>query len=199
MGTGADVVTGATGATTGLATGGVVALAAAGLPLATTTVAGAGPGLATGATGVEELEEASAAAAPVAATAATTGTAPIGFTVGIGLAVRVAPAFGSVGLTVMRAVSLGGAVFTTEVPDFLFVSGTGTGVAAAGFIGTLPAGRIGLTGLIGMAATAGVGLTGLTGAGGITGLIGAAALVAGTTGGGGVTLGAAGEESSSMT
>ncbi len=103
-----------------------------------------------------------------------------------------APDPGRLGLTVIRAVSFGGSLLSTDVPDFLPDSdGGGTGMAAAGFKGagagvstgraTAP-GDAGLMGVAGLG-TAGVAPGGVGAAGfmGITGLMGltAAAAVAG--------------------
>lgn len=75
-------------------------------------------------------------AAPAAA--ATTGTAPTtGFAVGKLPPARTAVG-GRLGLTVMRAVSLGGALLTMDVPDLLLGSGLAAGVEEAGFSGTPP-------------------------------------------------------------
>jgi hypothetical protein len=64
---------------------------------------------------------------------------------------------GRLGLMVMRAVSLGGALLTIEVPDLLVGSGgVGASEAADGFIG------VGAPGVTGIATT---GLTGITGTG----------------------------------
>lgn len=127
------------------------------------------------------------AAAPTAKAAAGTG---LGAAEGT-FAGR-AGAAGRLGLTVMRAVSLGGADLTTAVPVFALGSGGGaTGVAVAGFRGATPgAGGTaapGVTGLTGKTAPGATGLTGLTGAA-AAGLAGAAGDV-GMTGGGGPALG----------
>lgn len=166
--------------------------------------------------GLPEPALAATTAAAPAAAAATMGTAPAGFAVGILPGDRTAAA-GRFGLTVMRAVSFGGADLTMEVPVLLLGGGTGTGDETTGFSGTLPGGggtttvvagvegvtgvipgAIGLIGLNG--ATGLIGLTGRTapgpdfaagrtGAGGIPGLAGATAPGVGITGGGGPAFG----------
>jgi hypothetical protein len=157
--------------------------------------------------------------ATAAPAAAATGTAPAaaGFAIG-----KLPPARtgapGRFGLTVMRAVSLGGADLTMVVPDLLLGSEVEAGVEDTGFNGTLPGaggvttvvagappGTTGLMGLGGGGATAPgtmglIGLTGRTapglgfapgrtGAGGITGFTGETPPGAGITGGGGPALG----------
>ncbi len=87
------------------------------------------------------------ATAPAAAPAATATAGVAGLTVGAEPAGRAAP--GRLGLTVMRAVSLGGAVLIAVVPDF--------------DCGTAATGVFGLSGETGLGATA-PGTTGLTGA-----------------------------------
>ena len=92
-----------------------------------------------------------AAAAEAANTAGVTGTVPAadetaGLTVGIPPAGRAVAALGRLGLTVMRAVSLGGAALTTVVPDFLFGSGMTAADGASGFIGATEEGETGATG-----------------------------------------------------
>lgn len=133
---------------------------------------------------------ATGAAAGLAAAAAT-GVAAAGFATGRGVAAAAAaaPAAGRLGLTVIRAVSFGGAFLTTDVPDFLFVSAMGAGVAAAGL-----SGAPGTTGLTGATAP---GVTGLIGLTGVTGRTGAAPPMAGAgaTGATGLGLGVAVEES----
>jgi hypothetical protein len=100
-----------------------------------------------------------------------------------------APEPGRLGLTVIRAVSFGGSLFSTDVPDFLPVSGGGgEGMVAAGFKGAGAAASIGRAaapgdaGLIGVAgfgtegvAPGGVGAAGFMGITGLIGLTGVAA------------------------
>ena len=72
---------------------------------------------------------------------------------------------GRLGLTVMRAVSLGGALLTTEVPDLGLVSiGGVVGVVARGLSGEgAPDGTPGVTGLMGETGEMPPGVTGLIG------------------------------------
>lgn len=178
----------------------VLTIVVAGLPPATT-------GLATGL---------AATAAPAAT--ATAGAAPAtAFATGKFPGARTA-ATGRLGLTVIRAVSLGGAVLTMEVPVLPLGWGIDAGTEATGFIGMLggggtttvvagvdeaggvPPGTTGLTGLngaTGLSGPAGTGRTapgpglapGRTGAGGIAGFTGETPTGAGLTGGGGPALG----------
>ena len=194
------------GATVPEATGLAMAAATLAVPVLTIVVAGleAAGGLATAL---------AATAAP--ATAATAGTAPAtGFAMGKLPPARTAVG-GRLGLTVMRAVSFGGAVLTMEVPVLLLGSGVEAGVEETGFNGALPRGgrpitsvggvgdvagvvpgTIGLTGLTGATAPGTTGLMGLTGTTGLMGLTGTPAagpaLAPGRTGAGGIT-GFAGE------
>ena len=143
-------------------------------------------------------------------TAARAGWTPVltmvvaGFVAATGLAAGAAPAptpgklpppargatVGRLGLTVMRAVSLGGALLTTEVPVLLFGSRGTAGVEAMGLSGTLTGGG-GVTTVVAGAVPGTIGLTGLGGLTGLTGLTGRTApgpgLAPGETGAGGVT------------
>ena len=151
------------------------------------------------------LTPALAATTAVAATApaaAATGIAPAaGLAVGI-LLTGLAAVGGRFGLTVMRAVSLGGALLTMVVPDFPPASGTGIGLAEAGLSGTpggggvtrvvagvmigAGGGTVGTTALRGDTGAGGAaGATGLKGLGGRTAA--GAGLAPGRTGAGGIT------------
>jgi len=159
-------------------------------------VAGFATGLAVG------LAAPAATAAPTAAPAAAAaaiGTAPAaGFAVGRFSPGRAAPA-GRFGLTVMRAVSFGGALLTTAVPDLLFGSVTPeAGEVTTGFSGPAP-GAGGVTTVVAAAGWAAnvVGRTGLTGATGAIGATGAAptglmGLTGSTAAGAGLTPGGTG-------
>ena len=142
-----------------------------------------------------------AATAPATAppaTAAATGMAPAA-----GLAVGTFPTgragAGKFGLTVIRDVSLGGALLTMVVPDLLLASGIIAGVEEDGFSGAPGGGVTTVVAADGEVAGGGTlgttGLTGLNGAGGVTGLIGlggataaSAGLAPGRTGAGGIGL-----------
>jgi hypothetical protein len=77
-----------------------------------------------------------AAAAPAATAAAPGAPVEAGFKVGIFPPGRAPAIPGKVGFTVIRAVSFGGWLFTTDVPVFLLDSGgAGEGMVAAGFNG----------------------------------------------------------------
>ncbi len=150
-------------------------------PVLTMVVAGlpAGAGLIPGFTAALAATAPTAAAATPAATGAT-GT---GFAAGKLPPARTA-AGGRLGLTVMRAVSLGGADLTMVVPDLLLASGIGAGEVAAAFRGAAPGGGGVTTVVAGVGGGGGVvraaGATGRTGLAGAMGGIGA--IGAGTTG-----------------
>jgi collagen type I/II/III/V/XI/XXIV/XXVII alpha len=160
----------------GMAGTGTVELAAPGLTVAGTTVGvaadltmvvaglGALAGLATALATTAFATTAAPAAATPAATGFATGRFPTARTA----------AGGRLGLTVMRAVSLGGALLTMVVPDLLFGSVIEPGVEAAGFSGTPPGGG-GVTSVVAGATGAG-GVTGVIGAGGVPGTSGLTAL-----------------------
>ncbi len=117
------------------------------------------------------------APAPAAATAAPAATAGVaGFTAGVGAAGRAAP--GRLGFTVIRAVSLGGAVLIAVVPDFdCGTAATGAfGLSGETALGATAPGTTGLTGLTAVGVTPG--LTGWTGCTGLT----AVGVVPATTG-----------------
>lgn len=189
-------------------TGTVPAAAAVGFGAATTlavlplTMVVAGLAALTAGFGVPALTATAPATAPAAA-AATTGTAPAaGLAVGMLFPARTAVA-GRFGLTVMRAVSLGGALLTMVVPDLGFWAPVGAGTAAAGFIGTPPGGggvttAVAAAGAVGAGGTAAIGAAGFegtTGAGapgaagrtGLTGRTAPGAFAPGNTGAGGMT------------
>lgn len=164
----------------------------AGLPMATGLAVPDGVaavGFAPGAAGLGTV-----LAAGEVAVGVTTAVPDPALVAGTATAGRTAPgAPGRLGLTVMRAVSLGGAllttdvpVLTTEVPDLGLVSGVAVGVAARGLSGGLapglPTGEIGLMGETGETPPGVIGLIGLTGAGGAP----VEGLANGWTGAGGV-------------
>jgi hypothetical protein len=91
---------------------------------------------------------------------------------------------GRLGLTVMRAVSLGGALLTTEVPAFELVSTGGVvGVVARGLSGAgMPEGAPGVRGLMGETGETPPGVTGLIGLTGAGTAVPGAGLATGWTG-----------------
>jgi hypothetical protein len=111
------------------------ATGAAGVAGCGTAAAAAGLGFAA----ADADDDAVAAVAPAATTTAVPGEA--GFTVERFPAGRAPAIPGKLGFTVIRAVSFGGWLFTTDVPDFVpapDAGGTGEGAVAAGFNGVAP-------------------------------------------------------------